>query len=71
MSDYDLASVVAYVNGPGDRYPKLCRVLADLFGKVKLHGEDKQEVLSDVSDILDGIKPSARSGFVDAKISQK
>jgi hypothetical protein len=57
------AHLVAFVNGRGDRYSSLCVALVAVLAKVKLSREDMQDVLSDISDVLDGIPPSPKSGL--------
>lgn len=61
--NYDLKPLAAFVNGTGDRYPRACRLFIDLMAVLKLNVDDKQDLLIDISDILDGLPPSARSGI--------
>ncbi|WP_181464890.1 hypothetical protein [Herbaspirillum rubrisubalbicans] len=60
----DLRPLMAYVNNaPGDRYPRAMQVMVQVFRVMKLNPEDKQDLLSDLSDFLDGIPPSERAGM--------
>lgn len=63
LNDLDLSAPLSFVSSCVDPYPALCGVIVALLGSVKIPLNDKQDILSDVSDILDGIKPSERSGF--------
>jgi hypothetical protein len=67
MADYDLSSVVTYVNAQGNRYARACNAIYDLLGKTKLTKDDKQDLLSDLSDLLDNMPASPRSGFTERK----
>jgi hypothetical protein len=62
-----IAQAVAYVNGSDQRYRALVHVLVTIMDGVKVHREEKQDALSDVSDMLDGLVPSPRSGFIAKK----
>jgi hypothetical protein len=49
---------------PDERYAALISLLFQVLLAVKLPKQDKHDALSDLSDMLDGIQPSARSGIV-------
>lgn len=65
------ANVVTFVNGSSDRYRALCLAMVTVLQGVKLDREDLQDALADLSDILDGIRPSPRSGFTSQKPSRR
>jgi hypothetical protein len=58
-----VSHVVNFVNGSDSRYRSLCVALLQTLGMTKMHREDIQAVLADVSDVLDGIQPSPQSGI--------
>jgi len=61
---FDFRPLTAFVNNaPGDRYPRAMLLLFQLLRVLKLNSEDKQDLLLDLSDLLDGIQPSERSGI--------
>ena len=60
----DLITPLEFLANCADPYPVLCAMLVMLLESVKMPLDDKHDILSDVSDILDKIKPSARSGFI-------
>jgi hypothetical protein len=57
------------INLQEDRYAGACCILVLLLSQVKLGLEDKQDLLADVSDILDNLPPSARSGLKGVRVS--
>jgi len=63
MPDFDLSSPLSFISSCADPYPAVCAVFVSLFEKVKIPLEDKQDILADVSDLLDKLQPSSRSGF--------
>jgi len=73
FKDLDLSGPLAFIDSCVDPYPALCGVIFTLFGSVKISIDDKQDILADISDALDGIEPSKRSGFVpkDLAVSRK
>ena len=62
MSDIDqcFKRIATDINRSSDRYTKCCAAILYLTTLLKLHGEDKVEILHDVEQILDGFKPSPR-----------
>lgn len=58
-----LREVSSFINASPNRYAALCAAVVVLLSQVRLHGEDQQDMLSDVSDYLDGLKPPVRSGL--------
>lgn len=65
--DNHVDALAKIINGSSNRYALLCKVIFELFSKIKLHVEDKHDVISDLSDILDDVQPSHRSGFIKNK----
>lgn len=59
-----IEEAVEFVNGQSDRYRALCGVVVGILERVKVDSEEKHELLADVSDILDGLPASDKSGFV-------
>lgn len=57
--------ITDYVNAnTGDnRYTELSAMLVIIVESAKLDIEDKHDILADISDYLDGLKPSAKSGL--------
>lgn len=56
----DLAAVVNKCENP---YSVAAFVVHGFLKSLSLPMDDKHDILSDVSDIFDGVPPSARSGF--------
>jgi hypothetical protein len=52
------------INSASDPYPILCFFIVSLLKEIKLSKDEKQDLLIDVSDVLDAVQPSKRSGFV-------
>jgi hypothetical protein len=70
LDGLDLSAPISFIDSCADPYPALCAVIASLLDAVKIPLDDKQGILADVSDILDKIQPSSRSGFsVKRKVS--
>ncbi len=44
-----------------DRYSHLCACLSLMFESLKIDIDDKHDALADISDFMDGLKPSPRS----------
>lgn len=65
-SSSDLDTAFADINRKpvDERYAALCYLMFDMLQRVKLSKSDKHDVLTDLSDVLDGVQPSSRSGFV-------
>jgi hypothetical protein len=67
----DLSVPLSFVNSCADPYPALCLLISSILESVKIPLDDKHDILADVSDILDKVQPSVRSGFVAKRKARK
>jgi hypothetical protein len=59
----EILPIATRVNCQEDRYAAMCCAVVLLLNQIQIGGEDKQQMLGDVSDILDNLPPSPRSGM--------